>query len=142
MKMRHAISLAAAGVLSLIPVCANAQPSEDQYIREPVNLDQTFDKSFENGCKYTVHVRGTVDPQNSNVSVAAIATCPNEQASVESLDVLDEGRVTWRQLADTITKRAAVMTVEHSFACTYAPTLRASGARVAMTDFDYRCTAV
>lgn len=157
MKLIHAVSLAAALVLPLVPTVAEAQQeqkqNDDDYIREPVRLDAHFDKTVDTGCKYQLVIAGTITPlpgqENEkfpqvapNVNVTAQASCPNEASLKVTEGILGNGPLTWRQLADSIAQRARVVTTEKKHECTYAPSVHVVGSRVDFTGFDYRCKAI
>jgi hypothetical protein len=144
-------------VAALVPAAALAQqqqqPNADDYIRQPLRLDQRFDRTFEGNCRYSVEVKGTITPlpgqENAkvpqvspNVTVSAIASCPNEEAVNVSQNIIGDGPLTWRQLEGSLADRAQVVTVESQHQCTYAPKFHVAAARVEISAFDYHCTAI
>lgn len=155
MRIIHAMSLAAALALPLVPAWAyaDAQQNDDDYIRAPLRLDKRYDKAFEGGCKYTLTVSGTVTPLpgqenekapqvSPNVAVSAFASCPNEASVKVTENILGTGPLTWRQLADSLAQRARVVTTEKQHECVYAPKIHVVGTRVDVVDFDYHCRTI
>ncbi len=151
--MKKILAMSFAAVLVPAAAFAQQQQNEDEYIRQPIRLDQRFDRSFEGNCRYSVEVKGTITPlpgqENAkapqlspNVTVSAIASCPNEEAVSVSQNVIGQGPLTWRQLADSLAERAQVVTVESQHQCTYAPKFRVAAGRVEIWTFDHFCTAI
>src|SRR6185503_6103444 len=86
----HTLSLAAALALAAVPAVAQSRDggAADDYIRQPIRIDKTFNQSLQGGCKYTVSVSGTITPVPSqareqpplvapHLDVSAQANCPN-----------------------------------------------------------------
>jgi len=170
MKIIHTLSLAVALALPLAAISASAQQEPQKepaksadavkqsygvndYIRQPVRIDKTFNQSLEGGCKYTVTVSGTITPnahqKNAKVpivtphlDVASQAVCPNE-ASVKVTDnVLGSGPLTWGQLQDSLSNRSRVFTVENDHQCTYAADFKLVNAKLELDHFAHACKAI
>lgn len=148
MKKAFAICLAATLAVPALAVAADTR-GED-YIKQPVRLDQTFTRTVAGDCKYTLSVRGTITPlQNQEhaqaprvspkISVSAQAMCPTEEAVKVSDDLLGDGPLTWRELERSITDRARVVTVEKQHECSYAPKFRVQNAKLELVSFDQHC---
>jgi len=151
MKKLFAMCLAAVLSVPALAVAGNTT-NEDDYIRQPVRIDQTFRKTA-GDCKYDVNVNGTITPLanqrnakaplvHPNVSVSALAKCPNDEAAKVTDDVLGDGPLTWRQLEDSLAVRATVVAVDKQHECTYAPKFRVENAKLELTSFTQHCTAL
>ena len=155
MRVIHFLSAAVmvAVPLAAAPASAQQQYDSNDYIRQPIRFDKTFDQSLEGGCKYRVSVSGTVTPaansQNQKapevtpkIAVSAEAVCPN-QTSVKITDnVLGTGPLTWKQLEDSISSRSHVFTVENQHQCTYGAQFKLVNAQLQLNRFDHNCTAI
>jgi|SRR5690348_3979806 len=152
MKFAHTLSLAAALALAAVPAVAQSRDggAADDYIRQPIRIDKTFNQSLQGGCKYTVSVSGTITPVPSqareqpplvapHLDVSAQANCPNT-ASVKVTDnVLGEGPLTWSQLEDSISQRSRVYTVENKHQCSYGAVFKVVDKQLEVNRFDHHC---
>ncbi|HEY1953963.1 MAG TPA: hypothetical protein VGH28_00075 [Polyangiaceae bacterium] len=129
---------------------ATLSASADDYIRQPIRIDKTFDQALQGGCKYTVSVSGTITPVaaqssgqpplvNPHLDVSAQALCPNEAAVKVTDNVLGTGPLTWAQLEDSLSARSHVYTVENKHHCTYGAVFKVVDKRLELNRFDHNC---